>query len=225
MMQCIAEVTHYVDGFLRSDFIPAIDGDVVKSDRRISSILKNELQKTAASIRGDARLQFRTDDVVVDVVDPYLFSFAWDRSKTLRGGELTLSNCISRCGDGETVKMPTEEDCAQKDRAKYPNDMAWSRRFQYLPFDVKFDNRGEGRSRSVAPPPKSKSTLTEVTFLMPELLATSITYTQQHIKISTASWRDSSTQRSPCSTKLSESSKLPATRTSAFTSPCWDASL
>lgn len=147
-------MTYYVDGFLRSGFVPAIDGGVVKSDCRISSILKNQLQKTAAYLRRDARLQLRTDDVVMDVVDPYLFPFAWDRSKTLRESKLTLSDCISRCGEGEKVKTPTKEDCAQKDRAKYPNDMAWSRRFQYLPFDVKFDNRGEGGSRSATPPKK-----------------------------------------------------------------------
>ena len=40
--------------------------------------------------------------------------------------------------------MPSQEDCIQKDPSKYPNEMAWSHRFQYLPFDVKFDKRGEG---------------------------------------------------------------------------------
>lgn len=140
---------------MRSGFIPAIDGGVVKSDNRITSILKNELQKTAAYLQRAARLQLGTDDVVVDVVDPYLFSFAWDRSKTLRGGELNLSDCVSRCGEGETVKTPAKGDCAQKDPAKYPNDMAWSRRFQYLPFDIRFDNRGEAGSRSVTSPQKA----------------------------------------------------------------------
>lgn len=92
-------------------------------------------------------MQLSTDDVVVDVVDPYLFPFAWARTRTLGRGDLTLSECISRSGEGETVKMPSKEDCVQKDPAKYPSDMAWSRRFQYLPFDVKFDDRGEGGSR------------------------------------------------------------------------------
>lgn len=138
---------YYVDNFLRSGVTPAIDGGVIKSDCRISSILKNELQKIIAYLRSDAGMRLSTDDVVVDVVDPHLFPFAWERTRTLRQGELTLSDCISRCGEGETVKMPSQEDCVQKDPAKYPSDMAWSRRFQYLPFDVKFDNRGEGGSR------------------------------------------------------------------------------
>lgn len=85
--------------------------------------------------------------MVVHVVDPYLFPFAWERTRTLRQDELILSDCISRCGEGETAKMPSQEDCEQKDPAKYPNDMAWSCRFQFLPFDVKFDRRGEGGSQ------------------------------------------------------------------------------
>lgn len=144
---CVEEVKYYVENFLRSGVIPAIDGGVIKSDCRISSVLKNELQRTIAYLRRDACVQLSTHDVVVDVVDPYLFPFAWARTRTLGRGELTLSKCISRSGEGETVKMPLQEDCVQKDPAKYPSDMAWSRRFQYLPFDVKFDNRGEGGSR------------------------------------------------------------------------------
>jgi hypothetical protein len=186
-MKCIAEVTSYVDNFLRSGFIPAIDGGVVKSDCRISIILKAEVQKTLACLRRDACMQFSTDDMIVDVVDPYLFPFAWERTKTLGTGELVLSDCISRCGEGKTVKMPAEENCAQKDRAKYPSDMAWSRRFQYLPFDVKFDNRGEGGSRSVPNPPKGKCTMAKASFLVPGLPATSVTYTQRSIKSSTVS--------------------------------------
>ncbi len=142
-------MTYYVDGFLRSGFVPAIDGGVIKSDCRVSSILRKELQKVAAYVRKDACMQLSTDNVV-DVIDPYLFPFAWERTKTLREGEITLSDCISRCGEGQTVRMPAKEDCDQKDRAKYPSDMAWSCRFQYLPFDVKFDNRGEGGCRSVS---------------------------------------------------------------------------
>ena len=46
--------------------------------------------------------------------------------------------------------MPSEDECVQDDPAKYPNDMAWSRRFQWLPFDVSFDQRDGGASRYVA---------------------------------------------------------------------------
>lgn len=138
---------YYVGDFSRLGVVPAIDGGVIKSDHRIPLILNNELQKTITSLRRHARALPNTGDVAVDVVDPYYFPFVWGRTRTLRGGELTLSNCISRCGEGEEVKMPSPEECIQKDPAKYPSDMAWSCRFQFLPFDVQFDHKGEGGSR------------------------------------------------------------------------------
>lgn len=138
---------YYVGDFLRLGFIPAIDGGVIKSDRRIPSLLQNEMQKTIASLSRHARVLSITDDVAVDVVDPHYFPFVWERTRTLREGKLTLSDCLSRCGEGEEVKMPSSDNCVQKDPAKYPNDMAWSCRFQFLPFDIEFDNKGEGGSR------------------------------------------------------------------------------
>lgn len=92
-------------------------------------------------------MQYSSGDVVVDVVDPYLFPFTWAQTRTLRDGGVNLSDCISRCGEGDTVRMPSQEECVQRDPAKYPSNMAWSRQFQYLPFEVKFDDEGEGGSR------------------------------------------------------------------------------
>lgn len=85
--------------------------------------------------------------VISDVVDPFLFAFSWENTRTLHFDELTLSNCIERSGEGEVSRPPKEDECPETDRPKYPNDQAWSRRFQFLPFDVKFDNKGEGGSR------------------------------------------------------------------------------
>lgn len=131
-----------------SGIIPAIDGGVLKSDHTTFSILKRELQRVTASVRKDVFKRSSTgDDGVTHTVDPHLFPFAWKRTRTLRNREVTLSDCISRYGQGEAVKAPSQDDCAQKDPAKYPNDMAWSNRFQFLPFDVKFDKRGKGASR------------------------------------------------------------------------------
>ena len=110
-------------------------------------MLNDGFQKEIASIRRHTNALPNSDDVIVDVVDPYHFPFVWARTRTLRQGELALSDCISRCGEGEEVKMPSPGECVQHDPAKYPNDMSWSRRFQFLPFDVKFDNKGEGGSR------------------------------------------------------------------------------
>lgn len=55
----------------------------------------------------------------------------------------------------EPVKMPPEGERIQDTPWRYHNDKAWSRRFQWLPFDIDFDNRGEGPRRYVASGPIS----------------------------------------------------------------------
>ena len=140
---------YYVHSFLGSGIVPALDGGVLKSDVRIPLVLQSELHRALASIRKDTYQRLSNDKITIDLVDPYLFPFEFGRSRTLREGELLLSDCILRCGEGETVKIPSKEDCVQKDQAKYPNDMAWSQHFQCLPFDITFDKRGEGSSRYV----------------------------------------------------------------------------
>ena len=67
--------------------------------------------------------------------------------RTLHFEELTLSDCIQRSGEGQLARQPNETECPEKEPPKYPNDQAWSRRFQFLPFDVKFDEEGEGCSK------------------------------------------------------------------------------
>jgi len=118
--------------------------------------MKVSLQEAASALRSGWAGGKCPPEQVVDIVDPYLFPYAWDKTKTLRGGQhVSISDCISRCGDGEPVKMPREGDCVQDTPWKYRNDMAWSRRFQWLPFDVDFEDRGQGPSRYAISPTQS----------------------------------------------------------------------
>lgn len=110
-------------------------------------MLRRGLMNATATLRNDMRNGLTGDDDVTDVVDPHQFPFAWERTHTLRRGFLTLSDCISRIGEGKLAKQPSEDDCKQTDPAKYPNDQAYSQRFQYLPFDVNFANRGDRGAR------------------------------------------------------------------------------
>lgn len=48
---------------------------------------------------------------------------------------------------GSSQGNPGKEECPENERPRYPNEQAWSRRFQFLSFDVKFNNKGEGGSR------------------------------------------------------------------------------
>lgn len=143
--QCVDEIASYVHNFIPTRMIPAIDGGVIKSDDCIPTTTRLALLDAIAAIRAQNRQ--RRDCQVQDVVDPNLFAFAWERTRTLRQGSVSRIDCISRCGEGEIVKMPPEEDCRQEEFSKYRNDTAWSRCFQWLPFDICFEDEGKGRCR------------------------------------------------------------------------------
>ena len=140
------EVKQYTLENSLSSIVPAIDGGVVKSDIQIQPYDHESLQRAVRSI-GILKPKATSNDVAVDIVDPCLFPFAFEKTKTLRRGSLSISDCVRRSGEGELAKMPSEGDCKETDPAKYPNDISWSRRFQYLPFDVRFSDRGDGSCR------------------------------------------------------------------------------
>lgn len=120
---------------------------MVKSDTQIPDTLRYEFQKLIAGFPRRSRKETRLDDGLSHVVDPFLFAFSWEKTRTLQYEALTLSDCVQRSGEGKLARQPTEEECPEKERPRYPNEQAWSRRFQFLPFDVRFDNKGEGGSR------------------------------------------------------------------------------
>ena len=102
----------------------------------------------ASALRSDPLNARSSQEPVVDLVDPCLFPYAFGKTKTLRNPSyIPPKDCISRAGDGEAVKVPPEGDTKQEERGKYPNNMAWSRRFQWLPFDITWSNRGDGSPR------------------------------------------------------------------------------
>lgn len=126
----------------------AIDGGVLKSDVCLPTSTRVGLARGIASLRGHLRSNAKQeDDSVIDLVDPYLFPFRWARTRCLRQGAVSRMECIRRCSEGEAAKMPPEDDCRQDAFAKYRNEMAWSRHYQWLPFDVRFEDDGRGRSR------------------------------------------------------------------------------
>ena len=134
--------------FRYTRIIPAIDGGVLKSDDCVDVSIKSDLKRVASALRRGSIDKLRSQEPVIDLVDPHLFPYVFGKTKTLRNSAyIPPKDCISRTGDGEVVKMPREEDTKQEERGKYPNDMAWSRRFQWLPFDITWGNRGYGGAR------------------------------------------------------------------------------
>lgn len=146
---CVEEVKYHVPEYVHSMTIPTIDGGVIKSNTLIPKSLHNEIQGAVANLR-NASVQTSATDEVSETVDPFLYPFSWERTRTLHfEAPLTLSDCIQRSGEGQLARQPDERDCPVEERSKYRNDMAFSRRFQFLPFEVKFgDTRsGEGGSK------------------------------------------------------------------------------
>lgn len=147
---CVDEVKYYVEDFSPSRIIPSLDGGVIKSDDCVDRLLKYDVQKAAASLRRAATQSTRNStSPTVDIVDPHLFPFAFEKTRVLRGGSVLPQDCISSSGQGEPIKRPSDDECIEHERAKYPNKHAYSNHCQWLPFDVAFDNRGYGSPRCV----------------------------------------------------------------------------
>ncbi|KAI4088586.1 MAG: hypothetical protein L6R37_008177 [Teloschistes peruensis] len=144
---CIEEVMYYVRDFIASRIIPAIDGGVSKSDDCVPTYTKHDLQQAANLVRKGAIQSTRWHIHTHDIVDPYMFPFIFERTRITGRGAFPMQDCIALCGQGWSARKPPEGDNEQKDRFLYPNDMTWSRCFQWLPFDVSFSARGEGPSR------------------------------------------------------------------------------
>ena len=143
---CVEEVKYYVPEYAQSKTVPTIDGGVMKSDIVIPRSLHDEFQKASASLRRACRHTSCADEVS-DLVNPFLYPFNWERTRTLHFEiPLKLSDCIRRSGEGQLARQPAESDCPVEESWKYPNIMAFSRRFQYLPFEIAFGDRGEGGS-------------------------------------------------------------------------------
>lgn len=150
LAQCADEVKYYVHDFVASRIVPAIDGGILKSDSIIDQSLQDELRIAACALRKDLAKRNEQSGPVRDIVDPSLFPFVFEKTKVLRNGPTALSDCIFRCGEGQAVRSPPEADACQSDPIKYPNDKAWSRRFQWLPFEVKLEHNGQGAPRYVS---------------------------------------------------------------------------
>ena len=133
--------------FISSRIIPAIDGGVSKSDDCVHTHTKHGLQQATNRFRKGLVRSSPSNTQTHDIVDPYMFPFVFGITKVTGRGPFPMKDCIALCGQGWPARKPPEGDNEQKDRFLYPNDMTWSRCFQWLPFDVSFSAKGEGPSR------------------------------------------------------------------------------
>lgn len=143
----------YAQLFYASAMVPAVDGGVVKSDTRVPGMFLHDVQRTLAALRGDLfQMVSKRRSVISNVVDPFLCPFSWEAAKFIPyGWAMPLSDCLQRYGEGSSIRLrqPKDEQCREKEFYRYRNDQAFSKRFQWLPFEIEFDDRGEGGPRYV----------------------------------------------------------------------------
>jgi len=75
--------------------------------------------------------------------DPSLFPFSFQRSRCLEDSTVGRHDCIDQCGKGQIAGLPQgpegQRNGSLRGRGCYANDKAWSLQYQWLPFEVRFD--------------------------------------------------------------------------------------
>jgi hypothetical protein len=127
------------------------NGDVVKSDTAISTELKTTLQDAVKAFQDEVPMRLKdwhpgSNEKVWDLVHPSLYPLIYGRTRVLADGETTtLEDCIERCGQGEIVEAPPEEQTVEA-RGSGGSSYTWqfhfhtkkpfSAKFQWLPCEV-----------------------------------------------------------------------------------------
>jgi Protein of unknown function (DUF4246) len=142
---CIAELRHKAKAFGNSisGAIFVFNGDVVKSDKVVSSETKKALQQAVEPLENvpAAQKDWHPGSYgrVLDLVHPSLFPLVYGKSKVLDVGEkvVLLKDCTNRSGEGSVVPRPERP-------GKQTIDTRWSKvsldpfstEFQWLPCEV-----------------------------------------------------------------------------------------
>lgn len=132
---CIDELRYKAKIFEETGAVSVYNGDVVKSDTAVSDSLKAALRQAVTALE-DIPVREKdwhpgSDEKVLDLVHPSLFPLVYGRSRILLDSLVGLDDCIQRCGEGETIPVPSVKDANGQ---KVPD--SYSKKFQWLPCEV-----------------------------------------------------------------------------------------
>ncbi|KXN80705.1 hypothetical protein AN958_08286 [Leucoagaricus sp. SymC.cos] len=136
---CVEELRYKAEKYKKSSFVHIYPGDVVKSDSAIPADLLTSLKSAVSPLESVPKKEQDwhpgSNEQVLDLVHPSLFPLVYGLSRILPNSTTNLNDCVSRCGEGEVLPIPLEEE------AKHPpfqgqKGYAYSRKFQWLPCDV-----------------------------------------------------------------------------------------
>ncbi|KAJ5627930.1 hypothetical protein N7490_010158, partial [Penicillium lividum] len=127
--------------FKTNGCITAFDIGVIKSDTAISEDLRKALADAVAPLENvpDDQKDYHpgSDQKVLDLVHPSLFPLVYGHTRILRNEAIGLDDCLGATGQGEVIPVPSME---KKDGWRFPDDEFYSRKFQWLPCDVKLSS-------------------------------------------------------------------------------------
>ena len=130
--------------FQTTGIIETLDG-VFKSDTIIPDSLRLALEKAVRPLEDvpDRRKDWhpKSNEQVLDLVHPSLYPLVYGQTKILTTEKIGVTNCLEKCGLGETIPAPPRAPKPEVRRWPVPNDKCYSEKFQWLPADVVFDEQ------------------------------------------------------------------------------------
>ena len=85
-----------------------------------------------------------SDEQVLDLVHPSLFPLVYGQSRILRDSVISIEDSIGRCGDGETIPIPSDDEVEGSDRSEsYEEHITRSKKFQWLPSELELCSDGD----------------------------------------------------------------------------------
>ncbi|KAI9845547.1 MAG: hypothetical protein M1838_001696 [Thelocarpon superellum] len=147
---CLEELKCKAVEYQQTGAVCAVDRGIYKSDTAISPAIKEALKKGCAVLEDVPARQKDwhpgSDGKVLDLVHPSLFPLVYGRSKILPDETLSLVDCTTRAGEGETIPIPEEPEVPPRSLqslADFPR--SWSTKFQWLPCELRFGVDGDAR--------------------------------------------------------------------------------
>ncbi|KAJ8073711.1 hypothetical protein PM082_011989 [Marasmius tenuissimus] len=147
---CIAELRDKAPHHAQTGRSIVLDSEaaIIKSDTAIPPFLADEL-KAAVKPLEDVPEHLKdwhpgSNKKVLDLVHPSLYPLMYGKSRIMTSGRCSLTDCLSRCGEGVIVPTPIQEHLGQVTSRGTTRDNAsnyWSGSYQWLPCEVAF--RGE----------------------------------------------------------------------------------
>ena len=88
-----------------------------------------------------------SNEQVLNLVHPSLFPLVYGQSRILRDSVLSIEDSIDRCGDGETISIPSDDDlavhiCPEAYEVRFigSKHKTRSKKFQWLPSEFELSS-------------------------------------------------------------------------------------